>query len=237
MMDKLDQIADQIRQTFDTQTNARDQALAQARLLTRNCSLAIRAVHRNELDVMENHLHEADNLANALRSDLVLFPNLFFTGYTQDALKEYAEAHITCALIQNKPLPAPEEIQVVHATYLKGLSEVVGELRRHCLDILRQGYSDEAERLLKLMDDIFAILVTMDYPDAITNGLRRQTDIARSIIERTRGDMTFSLRGEHLTQAIAKLSQQLLSEENPPIVVPNIPYPLDDYEGTNDREP
>jgi translin len=218
-MDKLDQIAEQIRLNFDTQTAARDQALSQARLLTRHCSLAIRAVHREETDLMQTHLDEAGKLAVSLTKDLETFPNLYHTGYTQDALKEYAEAQITCALILNKPLPSPEEIQVIHATYLKGLSEVVGELRRRCLDILRKGYSDEAERLLKSMDDIFAVLVTMDYADAITNGLRRQTDIARSIIERTRGDLTFSLRGEHLAQAIASLSSQLLEGEILPDVL------------------
>jgi len=217
MMDKLEQIADQIRLNFDTQTAARDQALTQARMLTRHCSLAIRAVHREETELMQSHLEEAGKLAASLTADLDSFPNLYHTGYTQDALKEYAEAQITCALILNKPLPSPDEIHVIHATYLKGLSEVVGELRRRCLDILRKGYSNEAERLLKSMDDIFAVLVTMDYPDAITNGLRRQTDIARSIIERTRGDMTFSLRGEHLAQAIAGLSKQLLASEITPV--------------------
>jgi translin len=232
-MDKLEQITEQIRQSFDTLTAARDQALNQARMLTRHCSLAIRAVHRDEIDVMQSHLDEAGKLADSLTTDLEKFPSLYHTGYTQDALKEYAEAQITCALIQNKPLPSPDEIHVIHATYLKGLSEVVGELRRRCLDILRLGYSDEAERLLKLMDDIFAVLVTMDYPDAITNGLRRQTDIARSIIERTRGDLTFSLRGEHLALAIANLSQQLLAGELLPDALPG-PAFLPDEEANTD---
>ena len=100
-----------------------------------------------------------------------------------------------------------------YATYLNGLAEVVGELRRRILDILRTGYSQEAERLLNHMDDIYSVLVTMDYPDAITNGLRRQTDNARGIIEKTRGDVTFSLRGEDLTQAISMLSRQLTGKE------------------------
>ena len=103
----------------------------------------------------------------------------------------------------------PEELDVTGFTYLNGLAEVVGELRRRTLDILRHGYSQEAERLLGIMDDIYSVLVTMDYPDAITNGLRRQTDLARGIIEKTRGDITFSLRGEHLEQAIGRLSTQL----------------------------
>ena len=212
-MHKLESITDQIRQVFDSRTAARDRALAQARQLTRACSLAIRAVHRDEEQVMNEHLAEAQKLAESLKSGLADYPDLFFAGYTQDALKEFVEANVTCALIQNRPLLTPEELGVSGATYLNGLAEVVGELRRRTLDILRHGYSQEAERLLTIMDDIFSVLVTMDYPDAITNGLRRQTDLARSIIEKTRGDVTFSLRGEHLVKAIGRISAQLNGEE------------------------
>ncbi len=208
-MHKLESIADQIRQNFDARTAARDRALAQARQLTRACSLAIRAVHRDDASVMQEHLTEARQLAESLKTDLTGYPDLLYTGYTQDALKEYVEANVTCALIQNRPLPTLEELSVAGSTYLNGLAEVVGELRRRTLDILRHGYSQEAERLLTIMDDIYSVLVTMDYPDAITNGLRRQTDLARSIIEKTRGDVTFSLRGEHLEQAIGRLSAEL----------------------------
>jgi translin len=208
-MHKLQSISDQIRQSFDTRSAARDQALAQARQLTRACSLAIRAVHRDEGQVMLEHLAEARKLAESLKADLVNYPDLFFAGYTQDALKEFVEANVTCALIQNQPLLTPEQLGVAGFTYLNGLAEVVGELRRRILDILRHGYSQEAERLLGIMDEIYSVLVTMDYPDAITNGLRRQTDLARGIIEKTRGDITFSLRGEHLEQAIGRLSAQL----------------------------
>jgi len=212
-MHKLEHIADQIRSDFDVRTVARDKALAQARQLTRSCSLAIRAVHRGESETMDSQLAEANQLADTLAKDLRDHPDLFFARYTQDALKEFAEARVTCALIRNQPLPNPEELGVVHATYLNGLAEVIGELRRRILDILRHGYSEEAENLLGFMDDIYSILVTMDYPDAITNGLRRQTDIARSIIEKTRGDVTFSLRGEHLEQAIGRLSDQLVGAQ------------------------
>ena len=209
IMHKLEKIADQIRQIFDNRTTMREQALARARQLTRACSLAIRAVHRDDKEAMEAHLTEARGLADRLRSDLVSYPDLYYAGYTQDALKEFVEANVTCALIQNHPLQTPGELSVEDATYLNGLAEVVGELRRRTLDILRHGYSQEAERLLSCMDEIYSVLVTMDYPDAITNGLRRQTDLARGIIEKTRGDVTFSLRGEYLTQAIRQLSSQL----------------------------
>ena len=208
-MHKLEKIAEQIRQKFDIRTAMRDQALAQARQLTRACSLAIRAVHRDDQEAMGANLTEAHALADKLRNELGNYPDLFYAGYTQDALKEFVEANVTCALIQNQPLQTPEELGVDESTYLNGLAEVVGELRRRTLDILRHGYSQEAERLLHYMDEIYSVLVTIDYPDAITNGLRRQTDLARGIIEKTRGDVTFSLRGEHLTQAIRKLSGQL----------------------------
>jgi translin len=208
-MHKLESIANQIREKFDVLTKLRDQALAEARQLTRACSLAIRAVHRDDKEGMEAHLKEAYALAEKLRLELTDYPDLFFAGYTQDALKEFVEASVTCALIQNQPLLTPDELHVAEATYLNGLAEVVGELRRRTLDILRSGYSEEAERLLGYMDEIYSVLVTIDYPDAITNGLRRQTDLARGIIEKTRGDVTFSLHGDHLTRAIRKLSSQL----------------------------
>lgn len=208
-MHKLENIADGIRQHFDVRTSKRDEALKQARQLTRACSLAIRAVHRDDQESMDTNLAEAQSLADKLREELKQYPDLFYAGYTQDSLKEFVEANVTCALIQNQPLQTPEELGVEDATYLNGLAEVVGELRRRTLDILRSGYSQEAERLLGHMDEIYSVLVTMDYPDAITNGLRRQTDLARGIIEKTRGDVTFSLRGQHLTEAIRKLSGQL----------------------------
>jgi translin len=213
-MYKLESIADRIRQNFDVRTALRDQALTQARQLTRACSLSIRGVHRDDKEAMEVHLAEAQNLADQLRNELKKHPDLFYAGYTQDALKEFVEANVTCALIQNQSLQTPEELGVEDATYLNGLAEVVGELRRRILDILRSGYSEEAERLLGYMDEIYSVLVTMDYPDAITNGLRRQTDLARGIIEKTRGDVTFSLRGQHLAEAIRKLSGQLNGGQN-----------------------
>jgi translin len=144
-----------------------------------------------------------------IRVELADYPDLFYAGYTQDALKEYAEANTVYALVNDEPLPGPEDLGLESATYLQGLAEAAGELRRRCLDILRNGHSKEAERLLSHMDDIYSVLVTMDFPDAITGGLRRLTDIVRSINERTRGDMTLSLRQDHLEQSIQRLQKRL----------------------------
>ena len=149
-MHKLEKIAEQIRLKFDVRTAMRDQALTQARSLTRACSLAIRAVHRDDKETMEAQLAEASGLTDKLNSELVHHPDLFFAGYTQDALKEFVEANVTCALIQNQPLLTPEELHVEESTYLNGLAEVIGELRRRSLDILRHGYSPEVERLLEI---------------------------------------------------------------------------------------
>ncbi len=208
-MDELDNIVENIRTDFDARNKARDEALAVCRMLTRHCAHAIRAVHREEADVVNEHLAEANKLAGQLRGSLQNFPDLYFAGYTQDALKEYAEATITRALVLDQPLPSPDQIGVEGSTYLNGLAEVTGELRRRCMDILRQGYSSEAERLLACMDDIYSVLVTIDYPDAITSGLRRQTDLVRGILERTRGDLTISQREQHLEIALEDLAKKL----------------------------
>jgi len=208
-MENLANIAEKVHQALEARTMARDQALAHARQLTRHAAHAIRAIHRSEHDLALEHLHEARMLAQRLKSDLAPFPELFYAGYTQDAIKEYAEASITCALIEDRSLPTPEELGVEYATYLNGLAETTGELRRRCLDILRQGYSPEVERLLGCMDDIYGLLVTVDYPDAVTNGLRRQTDLVRGIVERTRGDLTISLGEQKLHAAMHNLLDRL----------------------------
>ncbi|MEJ2600030.1 MAG: haloacid dehalogenase [Anaerolineales bacterium] len=208
-MDRLDEIADHIHQSFEARNNARDKALAQTRSLTRFCAHAIRAIHRDERQLSQKNLASAQQLVNALRHGLADYPELYYAGYTQDALKEYAEAKIVYALLTDADLPSPDELGLEHATFLQGLAEAAGELRRRCLDILRNGHSQEAERLLGYMDDIYAILVTMDYPDAITRGLRRLTDIVRGVTERTRGDMTISLRQEQLEKSLQRMQEQL----------------------------
>jgi translin len=208
-MKNLPAIAERIHLAFEARTQARDRALANARQVTRHAAQSIRAIHREEHDVAYEHIDQARELVRLLQTELAVFPDLYYAGYTQDAIKEFVEANITCALVENQPLPAPEDLNVEFNTYLNGLAEAAGELRRRCLDILRMGYSKEAERLLACMDDIYATLVTMDYPDAVTNGLRRQTDVIRGIVERTRGDLTISLREQHLEQSMQALLHKL----------------------------
>ncbi|HEY60686.1 MAG TPA: haloacid dehalogenase [Anaerolineae bacterium] len=209
MNDTFTEIADKCHQCFEALHNARENALKQARLLTRLSAHAIRAVHRKENKLVQKLLKEAREITEQLKKDLKLYPSLYYSGYTQDAIKEYAEAQLTYHLIEDLPLPMPEQLGIEHATYLRGLAETIGELRRKCLDILRHGYSQDAERLLSLMDEIYSLLVTMDFPDAITRGLRRQTDLVRGMIERTRADLTLSLREERLQKSLRSLEEQL----------------------------
>ena len=215
MDNHLESLSDRIRESFERKTEKRDKALAHSRELTRHAARAIRAIHRNEASLAHNHLAQAKLQAEALRNDLADEPDLYYSGYTQDALKEYCEAHLTVTIILNEDYSTPEDLQVSYATYLNGLSEAVGELRRRIMDLMRTGHSPEVERLLDNMDSIYALLVTMDYPDALTYGLRRRTDIARSIIERTQADVTISYRQQLLENRIADLSDRLSRYEMP----------------------
>ena len=182
---------------------ARERALSASRALVRQCANAIRAVHRAEFETAQTLLGEATQTAQDLREGLAEHPNLLFAGYTQDALKEYAEAALVYAFLHGDPPPGPAALQVEPAAYLNGLAEAASELRRAILDGLRHGQVARGETLLAIMDDVYATLVTVDYPDAITGGLRRTTDALRAVLERTRGDMTAAIRQEQLTAALA----------------------------------
>jgi translin len=208
-MESLESIGERIRQHLEVKNAARDRALQQSRTLIRHCANAIRAVHRQEREGAREHLAQARALLEALRVDLEPYPDLYHAGYTQDALKEFAEASIVYSLVGGEALPVPEDLGVEYAAYLGGLGEAAGELRRRVLDILRHNRLDEAERLLSLMDDIYALLVTVDFPDAITGSLRRTTDMVRGVVERTRGDLTTSVQQDALKAALKAVEAKL----------------------------
>ncbi|MGB8645914.1 MAG: haloacid dehalogenase [Anaerolineae bacterium] len=206
-MQGLDTIEDKIRQNFVAKNAARDAALSKSRELIRYCSLSIRATHRGEHDEAVKLLGRAGELAAAMKQDVAAYADLYFTGYVQDALKEFAEANIVHALITNQPIPDPEAIGVDYAAYLNGLGEAAGELRRYTLDIIRHGKLERSEETLQAMDDIYSLLVTVDFPDAITGGLRRTTDMVRGVLERTRGDLTVAWRQEKLEARLTQFEQ------------------------------
>lgn len=188
---------------------AREQALTASRALIRQCANSIRAAHRGEFAAAEGLLREAGVTAAQLGGVTADTPEIRFAGYTQDALKEFAEAHLVLAFLSDRPAPGGAEIGVEPAAYLNGLAEAASELRRAILDGLRRGEVGRGEELLKIMDDVYSELVTVDFPDAVTGGLRRTTDALRAVLERTRGDLTAALRQEQLTAAMRELEQRL----------------------------
>lgn len=209
LLNRLDHIAEQAREDWTKRNVVRDATLARSRELIRLCATTIRASHRDEFADAQRLLTEANEMANAMRSETAPYPDLYFAGYTQDALKELAEAHITVALAQAKPIPTPEEIEIEAPAYLNGLAEAASEMRRRSLDRIRHGNNAEAERLLTTMDEIYAVLMTFDFPDAITGGLRRRVDALRGVLERTRGDLTMSMRQDALRQALRDFEQRI----------------------------
>jgi len=188
---------------------ARERALTSSRALTRQCANTIRAVHRGQFGEAAALLREAQGTAHALRAGLADHPALLFAGYTQDALKELAEAALVYAFLHGDDPPGPLALQVEPAAYLNGLAEAASELRRAILDGLRHGQVARGEALLAIIDDVYSMLVTVDYPDAITGGLRRTTDALRAVLERTRGDMTAAIRQEQLTVALAAFEAKI----------------------------
>jgi translin len=208
-MDKLDSIIEAIRSTFTERNAARDLTLNRSRELIRYCSLTIRATHREEFDEAEKLLASAKQFAAEMKADIAGHPALYYTGYTQDALKELTEACVVYAIVRDRSIPSHTEIEVDEAAYLNGLAEAASELRRRCLDLIRQERNVEAERMLTAMDDIYSELVTIDFPDAITGGLRRTTDTLRAVLERTRGDLTTTLQQEKLQKALREVQKNL----------------------------
>jgi translin len=209
-MNNLDAIAEILRADLTEKDAARDKAVVQSRELIRLCAECIRAIHRREWDDADVRLENIRHVSQRVVDGVAGYPELFHSGYLQDALKEVVEAFITYAIIRDQPLPTPESLAVPSSTYLLGLAEAATELRRFILDIMRldERHSQEAERLLDCMDTIYDHLVTFDFPDALTHGLRRQTDIVRGVLERTRGDLTTSLRQQLLQDALERLERK-----------------------------
>ena len=220
-MDNLDSIIEQIRDHLTRQTSVRDLTLSRSRSLIRFCANSIRATHRHEYDLAHELLQEAMSAARVMCDDARVFSEIYYAGYLQDAVKELAEAAITLALVSGDPIPGPDDLNIDHyAAYLNGLAEAMGEMRRFALDSLRRDDSREAERLLAIMDDVYSQLVTIDFSDSLTRGLRRSTDMVRGVTERTRGDLTTMVRQERLQEALrafegrldGRLSQSASSE-------------------------
>jgi translin len=205
----LDELTRSLHARFDAKTSARERAIPAARRSIRASANAIRAVHRLDLDLARELIERSQA---ALREGLEAVgdhPDVRFAGYLQDAQKEYAEANLTLALVAGERLPEPADLGVEDAPYLNGMAEAIGEGRRRILDLLRTGEVDEAGRLLDELEDLYGVLVTMDYPDAVTMNLRRSTDVARSLIEKTRGDLSVAVVARDLRDALDEHARHL----------------------------
>lgn len=205
----LDGIQEYCRERFDKKSAGRELALSGSRTTIRYCANAIRALHREEWDEALRLTAEAETTLRAAEAALEAFPEIFYAGFLMDAQKEYVEARATYAIVRGEAVPTPQDLGVGEAPYLNGLGDTVGELRRFILDKLRHGQLERCEELLDAMDDIYYVLISMDYPDAITGGLRRTTDVARGLIERTRGEFSIALVQENLEAALKEHTKNL----------------------------
>jgi translin len=205
MPNDLEELTDPLRRRLDELNLLRDRALNEGRQIIRFSANSIRAIHRRDFDEAKRLLDQAGLMLTALVADLEQSPNLRWAGYVQDAMKEYAEASILFAFIADRPLPAPEALGIDDAPYLNGLAEAASELRRSILDSLRSGDLERSERLLTAMDETYSLLITIDFPDGLTGGLRRTTDALRAVLERTRGDLTLTTIQNRLQKRIDRV--------------------------------
>lgn len=193
----LDFVED-IRTNLDSRFSAREKAIVGSREVIRSSANAIRALHREEWDQAARLIDEAGAGYSRMIAAVEAHADLTHAGFVADAAKEYTEARLTQAYFTGAPLPGPGDLGVDPVPFLHGLGETVGEMRRRMLDLLRDEQLDEAERLLDEMDEVVDLLATIDYPDGMTNGLRRTTDVARSLVERSRSDLTVTMVQERL---------------------------------------
>jgi len=198
----LEQIAANLRQDLEAKNRAREEALRMCREVIQFASRSIRALHRGELDQARALADESKQRVEQVKIILNEQASLFHAGYVHDSQKEYVEAESMLAIVQETPIPSPSDLGVEIAAYLNGIAEAASESRRYVLDRLRSGDIGRAESVLKVMDDIYFELVTFDFPDAITGGLRRTTDSLRAVLERTRGDLTLTLSQHRLEVAL-----------------------------------
>jgi len=208
LTDNLEAIAGNIRGDLEAKDAAREKVLPLCREAIRHCANAIRAVHRQQFDQAKELLELARKRLTEVEQNASGYGELGHAGFVRDARKEFAEGSITLALVTGKRMPGPDELGIDAAAYLNGMGEAAGELRRYILDSMRSGSLSQGEELLGAMDDIYNVLVSMDFPDAITGGLRRTTDMVRGVLERTRSDLTLVMGQKGLVDKLTDFSAE-----------------------------
>jgi translin len=190
-MPDFETIAAELRRHLEATNAAREEALRDCREVIRLSARSIRAVHRLEFDPARALLDESRAKVDAVKVALAGHPGLFHAGWVHDSQKEYVEAEAMYAIVRGEQAPAPDALGVEPAAYLNGLAEAGSECRRYVLDRLRAGEMEGADRVLRVMDDIYYELITFDFPDAIT-----------AVLERTRGDLTLTFQQQKLQEAL-----------------------------------
>ncbi|MDD5748486.1 MAG: haloacid dehalogenase [Actinomycetota bacterium] len=209
---ELEKIFEYTHRVLESENHAREEGLTLCRESIRFSANAIRAIHRDNDEEARILLENSKEKLKRAQQVLSPYPRIYYAGFLQDSEKEYAEAQATIAMIEDNPVPLPEEIGVDIAPFLNGLGEAAAEIRRHILDLIRQDHLERGEEFLEKMDDIFYLLTSVDFPDALTDKLRRTTDMLRSVLERTRGDLTEAICRQSLGKRIAELENNLRKE-------------------------
>ncbi len=203
-MEKLDKVGSRIKKSLDNKDKSREKGLPLTRKVIRFSSEIIKMAHRGQLQESRTLLEEAGRILREAQKCLEKYPDIYYGGFLQSAEKEYAEATITLALIKKQSLPSPELLKVGETSYLRGMGEAIGEMRRYILDSIRKAQLSDCERLLGLMDEMYYFLFSFDYPEPLVRGLRRTVDSARGLIERTRADVTNAVCQKRLEEKLSK---------------------------------
>ncbi len=238
-MDNLDAMAEKIRKVLTYKDEAREKMLPLCRDSIRFSSTAIRSVHRHEFREAEKLIQSARDVLREAEKSIEDCSELGNTGAVKDAQKELSEASIVLALVNWKNIPEPDDLGVDVSAFLNGLGEAVGEIRRYLLDGMRKGDLSRGEELLNVMDDIYSMLVTMDFPDALTGGLRRTTDMVRGVLEKTRSDLTLAITQKELEKRMAEIKpSEIESPQKPALVLPSeeLDYTQKDVPELNSHE-
>ena len=209
----LEEISAKIRENFEAKDSVREDGLKISREIVRECRTATFALHGQDFEKANNSIEAAGKALEKLEILFKGYADIYYAGYVEHAQQEYSEVSVLRSLLkeegESKNLPSPDELRVEYAAYLNGLGDVVGELRRHVLDLIRRDSFEKAEVFLGIMENIHSILMDFDYPDAITKGLRRKTDVSRALIEKTRGDVVNAISQKKLESAMLNLESRL----------------------------
>ena len=200
----LSQIGTEVIDELTKRNRDREQALSVSREVIRFSANAIRAVHRGDFDDARELIGKGAARLQDAEPIRMNSPQIFNAGFMNDARKEFTEANVTLAVISGADIPTLDDLGVDAAAYINGMAEVIGELRRYILDALRRDAVDGCPEFMDIMDEMYGVLVTIDFPEGVTSGLRHNTDAMRGVLERTRGDLTMALRQHSLEARLAE---------------------------------